>query len=878
MDKQTIQELEIIIRANCEQARKDLKDIAKETQKTANDISKSMNNVSKNSMLDNIKKEFKKGTEIANNFKKELDTIGIYKDGLEFRVKADFSDFDEQYDKALEKYNKENIKIPVEYTTNQSNTSQPAPQSKGEKIDIDTKQSVNDVDRLKEAVRSMKEEVKKLQNEHINLEMSGANPYDILSFKDSLVLLTNQIVSTIPTLNDLKQSLNQNLSGDFGDTLLRKGGNAILSIKDKFKELTSSVSQSMNSIKSNISTAFQNVSNAAAPITNIFSEAGKFGTANINKIKTSLKSISSTLSAPINKMKQFINKIKGAGDESDKTSQKGKKFGSNFGKGIDSGVKSIKKFTMALLSVRTAFSLVSKASQAYLSFDTQLNDSIQNSWNVLGSLLAPILEYVASLFSKLVNSVASFIKALSGIDLVAKANSKALDKQAKSASAASKSLAGIDDIDTLSTSSGGGGDSQTITADIDSKPLEEFANKVKELFSTIFEPFKEAWDNVGTGVFDSMTEMVSSLGELSLTVGSSLLEVWTNGTGTEIVENVLLQWQQLFDIINAVSTAITNAWKNAGTGTSIIQSIANIFKDIQEFGLLIGDSILKWTVSESFQEALNRVFTFIDDIFTYVEDICDWLLGMYDKYLKPVIDEKLLPAINDIIIAVSDIWNAAKPVINFVIGYIKSALEPAISGLCRFIGGVVDAIRGIARFLSGVFTGDWTKAWNGIKLIFKGIWDSLSSLVVTPINSVLSKAEFLINKLIDGFNSFKRAINKISIDVPDWVPVIGGKKFGFNLSLSDNVTLPRLATGNVAYEETTAVFGEYANARTNPEITSPVSLMKDSFRSVLNEFEFGGTRIDTLKIDVAGENFYQGTVDYINNETTRRGVSILKEA
>lgn len=53
--------------------------------------------------------------------------------------------------------------------------------------------------------------------------------------------------------------------------------------------------------------------------------------------------------------------------------------------------------------------------------------------------------------------------------------------------------------------------------------------------------------------------------------------------------------------------------------------------------------------------------------------------------------------------------------------------------------------------------------------------------------------------------------------------------------------------------------------------------MADTFRHVLSEFDFGGTRIDTLKIDVAGENFYQGAVDYINSENTRKGINIIKE-
>lgn len=720
--------------------------------------------------------------------------------------------------------------------------------------------------------------IKELKKEASNLEIKGLNPYEVLSFKDSFRLLSDQVVNTIPILSNFKQALKENLNGEYGNSLLMK----IRDIGVKAKEIANYIKVGFQSATNSIKSYFSDIGSSVAarlePITSMFSNVGSFAKATFNKVKNNIKQSADTTGTPLNKIKTLISKIRNIGSESDNIKKKTNSFGSNIGKSFESGIKSIKKFALSLLSVRSAFSLVSKASQAYLSFDTQLNDSIQNSWNALGSLLAPALEYVASLFNKLVSSVAAFTKALTGIDLVAKANAKALDKQAKSVQSASKSLAGIDDIDVLSTSTGSSDETSKINVeDVDVSPLTAFANKVKDIFSELFGPFKQAWENVGTGVFESIKSMITNLGELCSSTFDSFVEVWSNGTGEEIITNFLLRFQQIFDIIGGISEALTTAWENAGTGTSIIQSIADIFKKIQEFVLSIGDSIKKWVVSESFQEALNKVFGFIDDIFGYVKDICDWLLDMYNTYLKPVIDDKLLPAIDSIIIAIMDIWNAVKPVIDLCIDYIKTILEPVIDGLCDFIGGIIDVIKGIADFISGVFTGDWKKAWEGIKTFFKGIWDSIASLIKTPINLMITAVEWLINKLIDGFNSLKKAINKISFDVPEWVPVIGGQKWGFNLQLSNLIALPRLASGDVAYEPIVAQIGEYANARNNPEIVSPVSIMADTFRHVLSEFDFGGTRIDTLKIDVAGENFYQGAVDYINSENTRKGINIIKE-
>ena len=137
---------------------------------------------------------------------------------------------------------------------------------------------------------------------------------------------------------------------------------------------------------------------------------GKETSSAFDKIKAKVKSAGTHLAGLGGKFKNVLSGSKNLG----------KTFTSTF----NNGIKSIKRFAMGLLSVRTAVSMVSKAMQSYLSYDTQLSNSIQNCWNVLGSLLAPILEFVISLFSKAVSYVNAFVEALTGINLVARANKK----------------------------------------------------------------------------------------------------------------------------------------------------------------------------------------------------------------------------------------------------------------------------------------------------------------------------------------------------------------------------------------------------------------------------------------------------------------------
>lgn len=444
-----------------------------------------------------------------------------------------------------------------------------------------------------------------------------------------------------------------------------------------------------------------------------------------DKIKAKIKSAGTHIASLGSKFKATLSSSKGLG----------KSFTSTF----NNGIKSIKRFAMGLLSVRTAVSMVSKAMQSYLSYDTQLSNSIQNCWNVLGSLLAPILEFVISLFSKAVSYVNAFVEALTGINLVARANKKALDSQAKSTKKLSDTQSSLDEFHTVSTDTGSGNDNKPITVEpVDMDKLDflfDWIDKAKKLLATLFDPIKEAWDNKGKAFIDSLKNAFEGIKSLGIAVFSSIFEVWTNDTGQKIVENILEMWTNVFNIVGALSQALANAWNNAGNGTAIIQAIADIFIGIQDIVNSIANSLLNWVMSDNFQSALNVVLGILADLFGYAQEIMAWVVTMYETYLAPVVD-KVLDCISRIIIAIGSIWEFLKPIIDTIIDVIMNVLEPVIDGLCGIIGGIIDALSGVMDFITGVFTGDWSKAWEGLKTFLGGIIDAVASLFTGLFNTI----------------------------------------------------------------------------------------------------------------------------------------------
>ena len=124
------------------------------------------------------------------------------------------------------------------------------------------------------------------------------------------------------------------------------------------------------------------------------------------------------------------------------------------------------------------------------------------------------------------------------------------------------------------------------------------------------------------------------------------------------------------------------------------------------------------------------------------------------------------------------------------------------------VGNIIDMFSGIIDFLTGVFTGNWKKAWTGIKNIFKSIVNGFANIFKLPINLI-----------IDGINAFISGLNKIKI--PNWVPMVGGKGF-------DVPKIPKLAQGAVIppNREFLAVLGDQKHG-TN--IETPESLLREIY-------------------------------------------------
>ena len=240
----------------------------------------------------------------------------------------------------------------------------------------------------------------------------------------------------------------------------------------------------------------------------------------------------------------------------------------------------------------------------------------------------------------------------------------------------------------------------------------------------------------------------------------------------------------IFDKVVAAITNIGDTIRNVFTDGNLggaRQFLINLFGE-EATGVIDGAITILQTV-------WNILSGFIEFVNTYVRPIVEQIFSFIVGTVLPQIAQAFTewaPTIASILQGlaevVSTIATAIMAVIQFLMPTIQSIIGVALETIKGVVSGALTAIKGLVDVFAGIFTGDWTRVWEGVKSIFSGVWNSLKSIASGVLNGIIS----LVNGAISGLNKLK---------IPDWVPGIGGK--GINIPL-----IPQFATGTDSTPDT----------------------------------------------------------------------------
>lgn len=419
-----------------------------------------------------------------------------------------------------------------------------------------------------------------------------------------------------------------------------------------------------------------------------------------------------------------------------------------------------------------------------------------------------------------------------------------------------------------------------------SEPLKAyFINDFTPLMQTAFSTLGK----IGIGLFDSFNKVFSDIWNVAvfpilqnfLTVGLPLMTDF--GTQTWNTLGVLFDnIKEIFDTLwNGIAQPVLNALKTLWCDTW--QSISDFWN---EWGQPIFDGINEG-ITTTKNIFLNLWETVLKPVFDKLMDVAD---SVWTEHLKPLLDE-FLDFVGTLITSVLSIYNKAiapvvnwlvsilGPIVSSVLGKIIKTVGNVISNIIDAVKNIISALKGVVLFIAGVFTGDWKKAWQGVKKIFKGVWDALVDIAKTPINLIIGLINGLTGAVEDALNWIIDGINELSFTTPDWLPGdLGGQTFGFDLSQIDIPEIPKLAQGAVIppNSEFLAVLGDQ---KRGTNIEAPLDTITQAVLQALVSYggAGGNQKISvTIPLTLNGRTITQIVIDDINDYIKRNGRSPIR--
>ena len=525
--------------------------------------------------------------------------------------------------------------------------------------------------------------------------------------------------------------------------------------------------------------------------------------------------------------------------------------------------------------------------------------------NFLIPIVSAVLPYITA-FVKVITSALNTLAKFMGLKSTNASNETAkistnvgglgsgLDDANKKAKKLKGTLASFDEMNVLqdnssdSSSTGSGGGASAGGLDFDLSDYDAHLDWVSSKTDAIAESIKKAFKSVGkviSSIWNSAP--VQAFAGAVTTYGQFLFNYWST-LGLNLWQNLQMTWSNIEGNVSTMLTNMSTLWTTFWTdvqlgietwGQPIIDGVTGVFNSIwtdaidpaiqliskawADFsGILLNlwnehgqplinnigefatktialfqsiwDNVLEPIITP-FLETLSwlwdeHISKIVEKVGDFVGKLVNGALEIYNKFIQPIVMwllEKLAPA-----------WSFLSSAIIGVLGSIFAVISDVIGSIIGILGGIID-------FIVGIFTGNWSKAWNGIKDIFKNIIDGLVGIFKFPINLI-----------IDGINAFISGLNKVKI--PDWVPAVGGK--GINIP-----KIPKLARGGIVDSPTVAMIGEAGKEAVMPleNNTSWIDQLADKLAS-----KIGGNSGSPIQLVVKlGEDtIFDKFIDYMGDK------------
>lgn len=239
--------------------------------------------------------------------------------------------------------------------------------------------------------------------------------------------------------------------------------------------------------------------------------------------------------------------------------------------------------------------------------------------------------------------------------------------------------------------------------------ISDSAKKLANLFKKLWKPFQDAWKKEGKNTIDAASIALSGIAKLAKSVGRSLMEVWTNGTGTTMLTTMLRIAQNVLKTIGNIASGFADAWNKNNVGTQIIQNIADALVVVMQFIERIAADTATWAANLDFYPLLESISNLTSAFAPILESIGNVLEWIYNNIVLPMLKwviEVGLPTVINLVAKVATFLADHQSIVEAfgaaLIGAFAAAkIAELASGVIKSASGIATAVKGLIALMTG---------------------------------------------------------------------------------------------------------------------------------------------------------------------------------
>lgn len=327
--------------------------------------------------------------------------------------------------------------------------------------------------------------------------------------------------------------------------------------------------------------------------------------------------------------------------------------------------------------------------------------------------------------------------------------------------------------------------------------MSKSAEKLAKLLKKLWKPFQDAWKKEGKNTIDAANIALSGIAKLAKSVGKSLVEVWTNGTGTTMLTTMLRIAQNVLKTIGNIASGFADAWNKNNVGTQIIQNIADALVVVMQFIEKIAEDTATWAANLDFYPLLESISNLTSTFAPIIEAIGNVLDWIYKNIVLPMLKwviEVGLPTVINLVSKVATFLAEHQPIVEAFgaaligafaaakIAGLASSVIKSVSGIATAAkglislmtgtGGIMGGIKAIATAIGpgGVFVLAVSAAiaigvllyknWDKIKEMAGKVWDWISNKTRRFVEDIGKKLRVLATKMTTIWGNIKASAHQ----------------------------------------------------------------------------------------------------------------------